>query len=177
MAIIRTGAGAYEHELAKWEQFPHDVIATDPNSGDRVRPGNPYTFRPYPKMLYKAHPSPISNGKTLCMESMPNPMLFADEKAYSRATLAVEAFNKSCTFTVKSEDEERQAKNNGWRETAKDAMAFCAERDAAFATAAAEVAYAAQGMTEKARRELADADASTHEHVVDVPATRKRARE
>lgn len=167
MPIIRTGHGEYERELARFEQLPHDVIAVDRETGDRLKPGNPYTYRPFPKMLYKALPSPLSNGKALCMEPMPSPFAYTDDKLYQRAILAAETFNKSCTFIVRSDDEYRTAKNNGWRESPADALAHHEGLQKDIANAAAEANFAAARMTSKAQSERKQRESATDKHVPD----------
>src|SRR5262245_54529633 len=62
-------------EVAKFEQF-HSPFTIG------AQPGNPYTYRPYPKMLYKADKF---NGKIVCMGAHPNPMEFMNPAEFERA--------------------------------------------------------------------------------------------
>jgi hypothetical protein len=82
-------------ELRKWEQFPS---AYGPA-------GNPYVFRAYPKMLYRAQRRP--NGQFACMLPAPTPYDFANAGEYERAVLLKDTFDKSCTCIVGDESEER----------------------------------------------------------------------
>jgi hypothetical protein len=57
-----------------------------------------------------------------------------------------------------------------------DALAQFEKEEQAIGDAAAEVAYAAQRMSAKAKADLAAADAATHEHVTDVVPKKRRRR-
>ena len=155
-------------ELRKWEQHRTELVPRGTN------PGNPYVYRPYPKMLYRAQPLP--NGQTACLAQAPNPYTFERPEAFERAVLMVESFNRSCTRIVSDEGQERIAIGQGWALDPKAAMAVYEQEQQAIGNAAAEAAYAAQGMTSKAREELKAADASTHQHVTDVKGGKKGAK-
>jgi hypothetical protein len=150
---------AYVKEMRKWEQFPSEWTV-------KSRPGNPYVFREYPKMLYKAQRMP--NGQYACLMPAPDPYAYERPDQYQRAILFWESFNRSCYRTVDDESQERLAKGQGWALDAKAAMELHEKEQQAIGNAASEAAWAAQRMTEKARAELASADGSTHQHVTDV---------
>jgi hypothetical protein len=171
MPVVINPASEYAKEIRKHEQHP-TRFALDEDGN--MRPGNPYVFRPYPRMLYKAQRQP--NGQPACL--MPQPDSFAFEKMdqYERAILQVETFNKACQTIVPSEEAERVAQGQGWSLTPQAALERYEQEQQAHAQAAAEAAHAAQRMSEKARAELAAADAATHEHVTDVVKTRGRKR-
>lgn len=162
--IVINPASAYGKELRRWEQ----------HSGPLGRPGNPYVFRAYPKMLYRAQRQP--NGQVACMMDTPLSHNFLDAQSYERALLLKETFDRTCQKVVDSEGAERMAKGQGWCESPADAMAQYDREQEAIFTAAAEVAYAAQGMSDQAKAELKAADDQTHEHVVDVKPTKQRGR-
>lgn len=170
MGIVRTGLSDYDKELQKWEQFPA-------YTAEGVVPaGNPYTYRAFPAMLYKAFKR--SNGQYKCMDTSPiNPLLYAGNVAAMMAAEAEqESFSRSCQLIVKSESEKDQAWAQGWRDTPKAALDYAEALEQEIAQAAAEVHFAAQRMSEKARAEHAAADAETSEHVVDLVGSRKRGR-
>lgn len=155
-------------ELRKWEQHRTELVPRGTN------PGNPYTYREYPKMLYKAQRLP--NNQFACMVQAPHPYNFEKPEQFNQAVLMVESFNRTCYRTVRDESEERVAFGQGWRFTAADALAQHEAEEQAIGNAAAEAAHAAQRMTEKAREELKAADATTHQHVVDVKGAKKGAK-
>lgn len=166
--IVISPASELGKELRKWEQ--HHTYLVPPGT----HPGNPYVFREFPKMLYKAQKQ--RNGQYACM--LPAPVSYDYERAdaYERAVLIKESFDKSCYRIVADETAERLAKGQGWAETIPAALELAEAHERAIADAAAEAAYAAQRMTEQARAELKAADAATHAHVVDVAPTLKRGR-
>lgn len=153
-------------ELLRWEQWAQHW------NGTTYTPGNPYVFRPYPKMLYRAVVK--DNGKAVCMEPPPQPDFFEKSHEYDRAVRLNDALNKACQRIVQSEAEHLIAKGQGWCETASEALAAHEAEQQAIGTAAAERAYADQRMSAKAQAEAHAADAATHEHVADVPVPKKR---
>jgi len=155
-------------ELRKWEQHRTELVPRGTN------PGNPYVYREYPKMLYRAQRLP--NGQSGCLAQHPDPYQFERADQFERAVLMVESFNRSCTRVVSDESQERIAIGQGWALDPKAAMAVYEQEQQAIGNAAAEAAYAAQGMTSKAREELKAADASTHQHVTDVKGGKKGAK-
>lgn len=162
MGIVRTGLSAYDKELQKWEQFPT-------YTAEGVAPaGNPYVYRPYPAMLYKAFKR--ANGQYKCMDTEPlNLALYAGNVAAMLAAEAQqEAFNRSCYVTVQSEAEKDAKWAQGWRESPKAALEYAEALEQEIAQAAAEVNFGVARMSEQARKEHADADAATSEHVVDI---------
>lgn len=168
MSILISHESELGRELAKWEQHRTKYV------GDEQSPGNPYVYRPYPRMLYRAEKR--SDGRHVCIEQAPHPYSFERMDQYAQAQLAMEAWNRSHTRTVQSEDEERRAKNEGWRNSPDEALSTLEAREQAIGLAAAEAAAKAQRMSELARREFAEAEQATHEHVTDVQPARKRGR-
>lgn len=172
MPVIYNPDSDYVKEMRKWEQFP-SAYTWDPVQGKHVM-GNPYVFREYPKMLYQARTN--RQGKIVCMEPPPAPYDYERNEQYDRAVLANEAFNKSCYCIVANEEEERVKNSQGWYATIPEAVEALKKRDEKIADAAAETAFHAQHMSEKAQRELAQADAETHQHVTDVTGAARTAR-
>lgn len=170
MGVVINPSSEYGKELLKWEQHRTKYVPEQDDNGDSVPPGNPYVYRHFPLMLYKAQKS--ATGRVECLRPAPEPYAFERADQLERAILAVETFNRSCQRIVKSEGEEARAKADGWRDSPKAALDHFEALEQDMARAAAEAAYAAKGMTAKAKAELAEADAATHEHVVDVVAAR-----
>lgn len=152
-------------ELRKWEQFPGIYGKT---------PGNPYVYREYPRLLYKAQK--LVNGKYSVGEVPPDPMLFETAAKLERATLMVERFNKSCQLVVGNDQELSREHDKGWRKTQQEALDYAEALEIDMATAAAEAAFHAKRMSASAQAEFAKANAETHEHIVDVQPKRKRGR-
>lgn len=173
MGVVINPNSELGRELAKWEQHPTQYTNGLDNEGNPIQPGNPYQYRPYPSMLYLAHER---QGKAICMVPAPHPHEYEKADQFERAILAAETFNASCQKIVRNADEMSKAKNEGWRESPTLALEALEARRLAVSTAAAETAFHAKRMTAQARSELAAADASTHEHVVDVKPARKRGR-
>lgn len=150
---------AWGKELVKWEQHQTYFV------GRGQRPGNPYTYREYPKMLYKAH---AVNGKYRCLEPAPDVASFDTMDKYQRAINQWETFQKSCQRIVKDASEEAIANGQGWALSAQAALDVAERAERAVEDAAAEAAYAVRGMSAKAQAEYKDADESTDRHVADV---------
>lgn len=166
MPVVINPESEYAKELAKFEQHQTKICGDNP-------PGNPYRFRPYPKMLYKAVKLP--SGKVVCMPGEPNPAFYPDVNQFNFAMAQHQAIEQSCYKTVHSDDEERTAKHDGWRESPKEAIEHFEALERDIAKAAAERAFSDQRMSEKARAEAKAADEATDDHVPDVP--RKRSKE
>jgi hypothetical protein len=146
-------------EMLKWEQFPRHGM-----DGSLIQPGNPYTYRPFPKMLYKAVKG--DDGRIRCLDTLAPIHLFPTMDAYQRESNRVEAFNTSCMLQVGSVEEMERAKRQGWVEGGPDkAIAALKALEDDISTAAAEANAKAVGMTAKAKRERAARDASTDEHL------------
>src|SRR5258708_37675879 len=82
-------------ELRKWEQ--HFGYLTPPGT----RPGNPYIFREYPKMLYRAERS--ENGQPACVLPAPHPWHYPTPEALAQAQLMQEGWNKAHQRIVRDE--------------------------------------------------------------------------
>lgn len=147
-------------ELAKWDTPRNQIV---PHTNPPVYGMKPVGYERYPAMLYKAFKR--ENGKHMCLEPVPAEYLFQKADEYARAVNAAEAFNRSCMRTVHSEGEERQAANEGWRKSPKDAIDHLEACEKAIADAAAEAAAAATRMTPKAQAERKAREAATADHV------------
>ncbi len=166
MGVIVNWDSELGKEMLKWEMFPVRTA-----SGEVLAPGNPYDpNRLYPKMLYKAQP--FRNGKTLCFAPAVSPFGWNDPNQYQQALLEAETFTKSCQRLVKDEGEHAIAKGQGWCVTAAEALEQAEAEHKAISNAAAEAAFHAQRMTDKARAEFEAASDATDEHVTDLVGAR-----
>src|SRR4030095_4057291 len=157
-------SSAEAQELRKWEQHP-TRFALDEN-GD-MRPGNPYVFRPYPKMVYKALKIP-QTGKVICMMPQPDIYDYTDMASYERAGLRVDALNRQCYKLVHSDAEWQRAKDDGWRSDATQALEQYEAYEQAIGNAGAGAAAAVPRISAQAKDEKQAADNATHQHVTDV---------
>lgn len=153
-----------QKEYAKFEQNPWDKWAFG-------RPGNPYTYRPYPKMLYRAE---LVNGRAMCMMPQADPYNHPDPRAYERAEEHGRRFTERCQRVVKDDTEHSRAAEDGWRETPQEAVEYLEARETARANAAAERNYADRNMSDLAKREiLAEQNATGGEHIPSMPEKRR----
>lgn len=155
MGIVINPESEYAKELHKWN--------TPKREGGYGANG----YEAYPRMLYKAMQK--ANGQYACMEMPPPRWSFPGgidgDNAWGAAIASAEAFTAACQMTVRSEDEERQAKNSGWRNSPIAALDFAHQVEKDIANAAAEANFAAMRMSEKAQTERKKRDADTHKHV------------
>ncbi len=126
----------------------------------------------YPKLLYKAKKKP--NGSMSVGDVTPNAMDFERMDQYERATLYVESFNRSCQKLVRSEDEERSAKREGWCVTQTEALDRAEALEVDMARASAEAIAASKRMSPKAQEEFKAAEDATSDHVTDVVMSKKK---
>lgn len=141
-------------ELMKWERKPD------------YRPEN----NPYPAMLYKAVKG--SDGIAVCLEDEPDPYMYKDMSLHQRAIDRIRAINESRTMTVHTPEAHRKARENGWRDSAKEAIDQIHAYEHDMQQAAAERAYADRNMSESAKREIAKAERETDEQLASVPESR-----
>ena len=152
-------------ELQKFEQWP---------TASAPRPGNPYQYRPFPKMVYKADKF---NGKIASHAVVGPQWEYKDADEYRRQEESAAKFTESCQRIVKDERELQKAYEEGYRGDPVEAVEYLKAKDRAISTATAERHYADQKMSEAAQREAAAADAASDEHVPEVPEKpRKRGR-
>jgi hypothetical protein len=154
----------FAREVAKFEQFPTIYTAGD-------QPGNPYAYRPYPKMLYRAE---HWKGKAVCMASPPNSREFYDEQEFTRAEEAARAFTERCQMIVGNESERSKAFENGWREHPEEAVAYLLGRDKEISTQTAHRHFEDKNMSELAQREIAAAEEAHDGHLPEIPEQRRR---
>lgn len=157
--IVIVPGSNYAKEMEKFEQFP---------SKYGQNPGNPYKYRPFPKMLYRAQ---HYNGVAACMAAPPDSGEFkGSPDEYQRACEGAQRFTAKCQRIVNDEAEMHRAFEDGWREDPASALAVLEAKDNAKARATAERLYADRNMSEPAKREAAAAVAAVGgEHVPEIP--------
>jgi hypothetical protein len=129
-------------------------------------------FRPaeYPKMLYSSR---YGDARKAYEAALRIPARGTEDGLRAQALLEADRDLKAAVCIVQDADEERK-RHGAWYETptaaevAKEAMAQ------AVAQAAAESSYADRRLSPAAQAERAAYDAESEDHVVDVPAPRKR---
>jgi len=173
MPVVVNPASELGKELRKWEQH-HTVYSIDENY--ESKPGNPYQFREFPKMLYRASRRP--NGQAACQLAPPPLNLFSGASAvdeWQREMLAVEAFNVANRKIVNDEAAERIAIGQGWCDSQTKAIDQYEQEQLAIGNAAAEAAAAVKRMSPSAQAEYAAAEEQTIEHVTDIKPVKRRA--
>lgn len=165
----------YANELAKWEQHHtlHSIV-TDEDGGTASKPGNPYRYQEYPKMLYRAQPFKAS-GQRLVSAPFVQRYDFPNEMAYGLAMEEAERFTASCQRTVRDESEELLLIGQGWCKTMPEALELARKEEWDQAVAGAEAAENATHMSARAQVEFEAAqEAGGLDHVPD-PAPPKKA--
>lgn len=172
MGVVINPNSELGKELQKWEQFP--MRTTD---GEVLPAGNPYVFRPYPRMLYRAMPW-RSTGKLMTSAPPVSPFGWTDPNLYQNALIEADAFNRSCQRIVPNESAHALAAGQGWCLSQAEALEQAEREHAAIGQAAAEELYKAQhSMGEKARAEFERAYEASDVHIADVaPPKRKPGR-
>lgn len=163
MSILYNPNSEFAKEMAKWEQFPSEWTAGG------LKPGNPYVFRAYPKMLYCARRTP--SGQWAVALGPPSRFGFHDENEWDRACQEAQRFTESCQKTVANEAEHKKAleSGEGWRDDPKAAMEFREALEKAVGDAAAERNWRDRNMGEKAKAESAAAEAEHFGHLPEIP--------
>jgi len=81
--IVVVPGSNYAREMAKWEQFPSKY----------GQPGNPYVYRPFPKMVYRAE---LWQGKPVCMAAVADPSSFPNINEFNRMEDLARKFTEGC---------------------------------------------------------------------------------
>lgn len=152
-------------ELAKFEQFPSEITALAGKP-----PGNPWVFRPYPRMLYQAQRHPV-NGKWVLFIDMPKRYDYPTENQWDMACEQARQFAAACQKIVHSEREHQAARDDGWRDSAKEALEFREQELIKRGDEAAERNYRDRNMSEKALAEVEKAESAHFGHLPEIPET------
>lgn len=161
----------YAKEMQKFEQFP---------SKYGPKPGNPYVYRPFPKMVYKAD---SYNGKVVCMAAPPDPNEFANPDEYRRAEERARRFTEACQAIARDEREFQTLMERGYRESPTEAVELLEAKMRGRSDAAAERHFRDRNMSEQARAEAAAAEAQVFDEegaqageIPEKPIRRRRGR-
>ena len=120
------------------------------NAAKRDGGENANGFEKFPQMVYKAG-RPASGGPIVCIHPTD------------------EGFTRRNQLTVNSEEELERAKRAGWRETTEEAIEYATKLEDGVSDEAAVHQNRVKRMSPAAQREAAEADASTAEHVPELP--------
>lgn len=153
-------------ELAR-EEAKHEQHHTVKTLGG-LTPGNPYVYRPYPAMLYKAEQIP-TNGKWATSMAPPPNFGFNTSEDWDRACQQAAHFTRGCQLIVNDATEHKRMREEGWRDTPQEAMEFLEKLEKAVGDAAAERNWQDRNMGEKAREESDQIQADTFGHVPSIP--------
>jgi hypothetical protein len=122
-------------------------------------------IEPYPAMVYRAERYP-GTGKVMCMHPLAG-----------TGDAVVDAFSVRCYKEVRTPEAHDQANREGWSDDPLTAIKVFEKAATAEADAAANAAYHAKRMSEKAQREFDAAQETADFHVPDPPAPPKRPRD
>ena len=162
--IVMTPGSAHQQEMAKFEQFPHSQWAFG-------SPGNPYRYRPFPKMVYHAE---RFNGKVACQVPVPERYEFKEDRAYFLAVEQARRFNEKNQRIVNDETEYARAMEAGWRESPQEAEEFAHKRDRDESQHIAHLNYEDRGLSESAKAEKRAAEIEAGRPLAEVPTASKR---
>lgn len=171
MPIVITPESELGKEMARWNTPRNQIVPGTNGEYGKKNVG----YERYPAMLYLARQ--MRNGQWAVHAPLPNPADYQSDlngQHYLRAEQAALAFNESTSRIVRDRAEEEQAVKDGWRTSPDAALEYRTTLEEAVAEAAAERAYRDRTMSEAAKAEMAAAEADTHEHVLDVPAPKRR---
>lgn len=158
--------------LAKFEQFPSEITVLA-----RMAPGNPHHLlqgKRFPRMLYKAQQSQAHGGKWATGAEIPRRAPGENEQDWNRRVDEAQRFAESCQRVVADEVEYSRAHEEGWRDSAQEAMAFHEARASAVSQETAERNYRDKNMSEKAQAEAAAAEAEHFGHLPEIPEQPRR---
>lgn len=166
--IIPIPGSPFMREVAKFEQS--DTKWTSREHG--CPPGNPYTYRPYPKMLYRAY---REGGSPACLSAPPDPSEFGGKSdALRAAEEKAKRFNERCTLIVQDDTQHRRAAEDGWMEDPKSAVEWLIAKDKKLVLDAAHTEYEDRGMSDVAKRERAEAlEANGGDPMPEIPEKRR----
>lgn len=154
-------ASAYGKELAKHEQYPTPWAP---------KPGNPYVYRQFPMMLYRAQKHPRT-GKLTVLEPHPLRHQFHDQGDFDRAVMEADYVNRNATKKVNDAAEYQKAMEAGWRDDPPAALEFAEKRHEAKSEGAAIRNWEDRNMSPEAKAEAAKAEeAASGTHLEEIPA-------
>lgn len=152
-----------QKEMARFEQF-HSKWTT------AAGPGNPYTYRRFPAMLFRAE---YRDGKPQCMAPQPDRYDFRDDRQFQHAEEAARRFTDRCQRIVKDESEQQRAMEDGWRTSPEDAIAYLKAREDGVSREIAHRNYDDRNLSEQAKAEITAAELEAGEPLPEIPAKRR----
>jgi len=97
-----------------------------------------------------------------------------DDRLFDNKPGSAEQWTMANTLTVKSEAEMISAMERGWRKSPVEAIERFNEKEKAIANAAAHRAYEDRNVSDKAKAEIAEAEAEAGmDHVPEIPEKRR----
>ncbi len=147
----------YANEMLKFEGRPGIY---------GIEPGNPYVYRPFPKMVYVAKEW---KGTVVCNAAPPDMADFQNPDQYRAAEEKANRFTESCQRIVQDERELTQAMELGYRESPGEAVECLRNKQLARGLEAAHRAHDDRNMTAPAKREMKQYEQSSDVHVAEVP--------
>ena len=143
------------------------VVSPDSELGKELAKWNvKRPFSQYPRMLYMAKKRP--DGIVSVQET--------DDRIFGNNPGAADAWTATCQKVVKDEYEEQRALEAGWRKSQAEALEHHERREQYKGNVAAHRLHEDRNMSEAAKAEAAAVEASTEEHVPEIPEKRKRGR-
>ena len=161
--IVVVPGSNYAKEMARWEQFPSKYGA----------PGNPYVFREYPRMVYRAE---LWQGKPVCMAAVADPSEFPNVNEFNRMEEQARKFSERCQRIVQDERELQAAMESGWRTSPDEAVEYLQNKLRETANAAAVRNYEDRNMSEAAKAEAKAAVDEAGLHIGEIPEKKRRGR-
>jgi hypothetical protein len=146
MPVVITPDSDEAKERAKWEQH-----------SDRFGPpGNPYVYREYPRMLYRARRR--DDGQLMVIDPT--------NEQWSRGSYAI----------AHNEHELEKLMGQGWRKTQQEALEYAHGLEEDISDAAAHRAYEDRNMSDKAKVESVQVEEASGLHVPEIPQKKRRGR-
>lgn len=151
----------FAREMAKFESFPVGGFSA----------GNPYRYRPFPKMLYRAE---RWNGSPACMAAPPNPWEMENVDKLRHLQNLAEKFTERCQMIVQDDREMQKAMESGWRESPEEAVAYLVQRGKDVSLLDAHREYEDRNLSEAAKNEVREERAARGgDPVPEMPAKRR----
>jgi hypothetical protein len=153
-------------------------VSVETNLGKEVAKFEKERYNPdapenqYPRMLYRARKH---HGRVIVFDSVPDfSSVFIDEAQYQRVRADSVAFNNSAVCEVKNATEHHNRLNQGWSNTAEEALAAAWKHEHGLQEEAARLAFQDKGLSDKAKAEKDAYAATTEEVVAEVPVAPRR---
>lgn len=154
-----------QRRMAKFEQFPDSKWACG-------NPGNPYRYRPFPKMVYRAERFP-GTGALSCQVAAPERWQYREERDFIMAEEGARRWNEKHYRIVQDEVEYAAAMEAGWRETPDGALRHAEERDKQVALQVAHRNHDDRNLSPAAQAEIRAAEDAAGEPLPEITEQRR----